>query len=245
MSLSDEAFRYLPELRDTVLDPQESRFRCVDFDALDQRMRDLGYPDDWRRTEEEREATRLSALGDRMDRDLWVFAYGSLMWDPAVYYCELRPAFTRSHHRSFCLKSEMGRGTPDNPGLMAALDTGGDCHGLVFRIEHAIVDKETRILWSREMISLAYDPTFIAVETPQGEVEALAFVINHGAKNYVGRLALEEQASLISQAEGLFGPNLDYLDNLADHFRKMDIPDEDFFSLYNRACTLAGRADGA
>jgi glutathione-specific gamma-glutamylcyclotransferase len=243
MSAAADPFRHLPELRDAIQHPEESRFRRVDMAVLDARMRSAGHPPDWRRTDEAREATRLEALADRLDDDLWVFGYGSLMWDPAFHFSEVRSALVRGYHRSFCLRSEMGRGSPERPGLMAALDHGGHCHGLAFRIHRELVDAETRVLWSREMVSLAYDPTFVAAETPQGTVEALAFVINPAARNYVCGLGVEESARLIAHAEGLFGANLAYLDNLAQHFRMMNIPDDGFFKLYDLACRFAGRDD--
>lgn len=202
-------------------------------------MRAAGHGADWRRTDEEREATRRAALADRRDRDLWVFGYGSLMWDPGLHFAELRQAKLDGFHRSFCLRTRLGRGSFEHPGLMAALDTGGTCHGLAFRVEQARLEEETRLLWAREMIMPAYDPVFRTVETPQGTVEALAFVINHSCENYMAELERDDAARLIASAHGLFGSNLAYLDNLASHFRLLGIPDPAFFALYDRARHLA------
>lgn len=211
----------------------------MDMTAMDQAMLDAGYPAGWRRTDAEREATRVKALQDRSDRDLWVFAYGSLMWDPAFHFAEVRTAQLTGFHRRFCLRSRLGRGSFDNPGLMAALDHGGACNGLTFRISSEAIETETRILWSREMMMLAYDPVILDVTTPQGTVEALAFVINRASENYLEEVSLQESAGLIARARGLYGSNLDYLDNLAEHLTQLKIEDEDFTRLHDAACEIA------
>ena len=241
MTIDPDPFRHLPGLRRLVLDPAKSRYRDMDMSAMDRRMRQAGYPPDWRRSDEVREATRARSLNGRCGGDLWVFAYGSLMWDPAFHFSEVRTAFLAGYRRCFCLRSRLGRGSFESPGLMAALDAGGDCHGLVFRIDSARIEDETKILWSREMIMPAYDPVFVDLQTPQGPLAALAFVINHASENYMADMAMEDAAQLIAVAEGLYGTNLDYLDNLARHIDMLDIPDEAFFRLYERACRIAGR----
>ena len=216
MNAETQPFRHLPHLEGKITDPAISRFRDFDYGPLDRQLAEAGIAD-WRRTDDEREATRHAALCNRLDDDLWVFAYGSLMWDPAFYFAEVRSALAPGYHRSFCLKSEIGRGSQGRPGLMAALDKGGECHGLVFRIAQSAVDRETHIIWRREMIAHAYAPLFIALETPQGPVEALAFVMDQTAEHYEPELALEERARLIATGKGLFGTSLEYLDNLAEH----------------------------
>lgn len=242
MSTPKDPFCHLPHLRPMIAEPGGSRYRSMDMSEMDQAMREAGYPDSWRRTEAEREATRVEALQGRTGRDLWVFAYGSLMWDPAFHFKEVRTARLTGYHRRFCLRTRLGRGSFENPGLMAALDHGGACNGLTFRIDRDAIDDETRILWSREMMMLAYDPVVLDVATPQGTVEALAFVINRSSENYLEELPMQEAAGLIARAQGLFGSNLDYLDNLAEHLTQLNIEDAEFSRLHNEALRLAGRA---
>ena len=67
-------------------------------------------------------------------KDLWVFAYGSLIWDPGFPFEEARPALLRGYHRAFCLYSTRYRGTPERPGLVLGLDRGGACRGVAFRV---------------------------------------------------------------------------------------------------------------
>lgn len=242
MSETPDTFRHVPALSGLITPPESSRFRKLDFDLMDRKSAANGFPPNWRRTHEEREATRAEALAGRLDHDLWIFAYGSLMWDPAVHFSEVRRATANGYRRRFCLETKGGRGSPQTPGLMAGLDYGGFCEGLVFRIEAALVDQETEILWQREMIMRGYAPTFIAMETPQGQVEALAFVVMLDGPHYLPDITLEEAAPMIATARGFFGPNLEYLDNLAEHFQAMDIHDEDFAWLYARAREIAVQA---
>jgi cation transport protein ChaC len=186
MLLPPEAFRHVPALAGKIIDPETSFFRLTQerLAELDRFARAAGYPANWRLTDEEREATRREALAGR-EGDLWVFAYGSLMWDPAIAIAEIRTATLHGWHRRFCLKSQVGRGSAERPALMAALDQGGVCHGLALRIPAEHVDRETEILWMREMVAAAYVPTFVPVATPQGHIEALTFVMNRSSSRYV------------------------------------------------------------
>lgn len=242
MTETPDPFRHVPALRELIAQSQTSQYRKLDFDRLDGVMAANGLPRNWRRSHEKREATRAEALAGRLDSDLWVFAYGSLMWDPAIHFSEVRRATADGYHRRFCLETKGGRGSPQTPGLMAGLDYGGISEGLVFRIEAARADQETEILWQREMIMPGYAPTFMTMKTPQGEVEALAFVVMLDGPHYLPDITLEEAAPMIATARGFFGTNLEYLDNLAEHFQTMDIHDEDFVRLYELAREIAVQA---
>jgi cation transport protein ChaC len=226
MLLPPEAFRHVPALAGRLVPPEKSVFRLArDWLAeLDRVARESGYPANWRLTDEEREATRAGVLA-RRGEDLWVFAYGSLMWDPGIHVVEIRTAALAGFHRRFCLKSQIGRGSPDKPALMAALDDGGACQGLAMRIPAEHVDDETDILWRREMLAGSYVPTFVPVETPQGEIrEAVTFVINRESDRYV-RLGMEETARLIATGCGIRGTCLEYLENLADRLELLGLED--------------------
>jgi len=223
------AFAHVPMLRAKILAPEQSTFRISrdTFIDWDKRGREAGYGESWRRTHEEREATRSQALAGRLDQDLWLFAYGSLMWDPAIHIVEIRKATLAGFHRRFCLKIEIGRGSKEKPALMAALDEGGECRGLAFRIPAFAVDRETEILWMREMISEGYVPTFRTVETPQGRIEALAFVMNQESPRFAD-IDVGEAARLIATGSGILGTNLEYFNNLASHVAVLGIEDEIF-----------------
>ena len=137
------------------------------------------------------------------------------MWDPAIHVVEIRRAKLQGYHRRFCLKIEIGRGSPDKPALMAARDEGGECDGLAFRIPAHAVDRETEILWMREMIGPAYLPVFNAAQTPQGAVEALTFVMDRQDPKF-SDIGFEEAARIIATGTGALGSNLEYFNNLAE-----------------------------
>jgi glutathione-specific gamma-glutamylcyclotransferase len=171
--LLPEAFIHVPMLSGKIIDPEKSTFRIslATFEDWDRRAAEAGYGQNWRRSHEDREATRSTALAGRLNDDLWLFAYGSLMWDPAIHIVEIGRATLQGFHRRFCPKAEIGRGSKEAPALMAALDVGGECHGLAFRIPASAVNHETEILWIREMVGEAYMPLFQTVLTPQGRLK--------------------------------------------------------------------------
>ena len=155
MPFPQHVFRHTPALRRLITPPDESemRFGQDRFAELDIQAREEGWPPGWRMEHDAREANRRAVLKDRMEQDLWVFAYGSLIWDPAVQVEEYRYATLSGWRRRFCMRIEGGRGSHESPGLMAALDDGGPCDGVVFRIPAALVDQDTQFMWRREMFS--------------------------------------------------------------------------------------------
>jgi cation transport protein ChaC len=163
-------------------------------------------------TEEEREASRQVILADHIpDTELWVFGYGSLMWNPAIHVSESLPAKIEGFSRSFCMRLMFGRGMPDNPGLMLCLVAGGSCSGIAHKIAPEHVESESRILWMREMLTGAYVPTWVDLELGARHVRGVTFVINTAHPRYLPGLPPEEKAARIAKAEGHLGTNRDYL----------------------------------
>lgn len=240
MPFPAHVFRHTPALRGKVKPPSESemRFGLERFEELEKQAIAEGWPADWRMDHDEREANRLHILGDRLGRDLWVFGYGSLIWDPAVEVEEYRYGSLPGWRRSFCMRLEGGRGSRQQPGLMAALDEGGHCDGVVLRIPAAVMDQETGYMWRREMFSGTYCPEFLQVATPQGPVEALVFLMNCDNRRYEPDLSEEESARMIALAEGGLGSNFDYLDSMIRHLDELGIEDVDMRRLHARAKAL-------
>lgn len=199
-------------------------FREENLAPLVERMRANGMPV---LSAEEREArwqeTR-AALGERCD--VWVFAYGSLMWNPAFEHVEQRAARVRGWHRRFCLWSTFGRGTLERPGLMLALEPGGSCAGLALRIAEPAVESELRIVWMREMITGGYHARIVPWADDEGEPRrALAFVANRTSPRYAGRLREEECARHIAAACGVLGSSRAYLTSLVGALRAHGLRD--------------------
>lgn len=173
--------------------------------------------------------------------DVWVFGYGSLMWNPALKLAESRPALIRGYHRWFCLDMPLGRGMPDRPGLMLGLDRGGSCQGLAHRIAAENVESELTILWRREMMSAAYRPRWITAQSACGKLRALSFVVNRHHERYAGKLPMAEVAVRIAGAEGHIGTNRHYLYKTVEHLDQLGIADGPMHALARQVRAIAGR----
>ena len=162
---------------------------------------------------EDRAASLALTLKDvAPERDVWIFGYGSLMWNPAFHHVELRPARLHGWHRRFCLWNTFGRGSPEKPGLMLALEPGGACAGVALRIAAEAVQSELTVLWNREMLTGAYLPRWVRLASAAGPVDALTFVVNRAHPRYTGRLPPERVAQLLAHARGPLGECREYLE---------------------------------
>src|ERR1700722_1553325 len=153
-------------------------------------------------------ALALHAPGE----DVWLFGYGSLMWNPAIEIAERRAGVVRGWHRRFCLWLHIGRGSPDNPGLMLALDRGGSCAGVLFRIAAAEARNELLLAWRREMFTDAYNSRWVTAQTADGPIRAATFVANRRHDRYAGPLEEHEVAARLGSAAGTLGTCREYLD---------------------------------
>jgi cation transport protein ChaC len=163
-------------------------------------------------SEEDREKSRAEIMTQHVaGHDLWVFAYGSLMWNPAIHVDESLPAHIDGYSRSFCMRLMFGRAMPDNPGLMLCLVPGGSCRGIAHRLAPHHVESESKILWMREMLSGAYVPTWVDIDLGARRVRGVTFVINTAHPRYLPDLTHDEKAARIAKAEGYLGTNRDYL----------------------------------
>lgn len=167
---------------------------------------------------------------------LWVFGYGSLLWNPGFAVAETRHARLSGYARRFCMRSIHHRGTVEKPGLVLALDAeeGAQCDGLALRAEPGTEAATLDYLRARELISSAYLERRLTVTLDTDEaIEAVAYVIDPDHVQYCA-LALEEQARIIAHAVGGRGPNPEYLYNTAAHLSELGIPDPDLNWLVDR-----------
>lgn len=160
------------------------------------------------------------------DGDLWVFAYGSLMWRPGFEAAEQSPATIEGYHRALCIESHHHRGTPEQPGLVLGLDGGGSCLGVAFRIEAGRVAETLAYLRARELVTHVYVEKMLPVTLSDGRaVTAIAYVVDTDHPQYVGLLSPEETLRRVAGKVGDSGSNPDYVLNTASELERLGVVD--------------------
>ena len=161
------------------------------------------------------------------ETDLWVFGYASLIWRPEFDAAEQRPAAVHGWHRALEMRSRINRGTPECPGLVFALVSGGSCRGVAYRVERRHAQAQLERLWLREMPTGVYDPKWLPCRTPQGRINALAFTLSRNSPAHTGTLPDLQMLDILRCANGRFGSTLDYLLETATSLRGCGIRDRD------------------
>lgn len=238
-----DPFIHLPHLKSRVVDPSVSRARVTPevLASWDRRMIEQGGQPQWRLPDAVREASRQSLLQALpQGAPVWVFAYGSLMWDPGFHFAEVRMASLPGYTRRFNYRVIGGRGTPAVPGLVLSLMPQPDalCHGLAFRIAADQVEPETVLLWRREMIRDGYQPLWLDLQSAQGAVRAIVFAASPGKSMYVHDLTADQTAQRLAIAEGYLGRNRDYLKQLAEQLQALGLEDAYVSDLSARVARL-------
>ncbi len=158
--------------------------------------------------------------------DFWVFGYGSLMWNPGFPFEERQQARLYGYRRSLCIRSNVYRGTDENPGLVLGLERGGSCLGVAFRVSNADREPVVDYLRERELVSNVYKERVLSVGLSDGRRQmALTYVADCKHPQYIGDLALEDAATIVRHASGRSGPNVDYVFNTVEHLKDMGIRD--------------------
>ena len=158
--------------------------------------------------------------------DVWVFGYGSLMWNPGFEFEENQKAIIKGYHRAFCVWSVHYRGTHENPGLVVGLDTGGECVGQAYRISEDQLYPTLNYLKKREMDTGVYIPSIRPVWLDNGScVDSLVFIADHQHDHYAGKLDINEKVDVIKRSMGNRGPNTDYAINTYEHLINNGIED--------------------
>lgn len=191
----------------------------------------------------ERAESLHAVLEQRPPGDAWLFGYGSLIWNPTVHSVERRVARITDWHRSFCLSVRVGRGSLDCPGLVLALDAGGECTGVAYRIEEAVLHSELELLWRREMVSGSYVPRWVAVHDTGGEAfgSALAFTMNTGSEQYAGHLSEAQVVECLATATGVLGSSADYLFRTCEGLQACGVRDADLEHLKAQVAALLAK----
>jgi len=187
--------------------------------------------------ERRRHVAEMLALAPRPKR-IWVFGYGSLMWNPAFHYVERRTARVHGFHRQFCLWARGGRGSAERPGLMLSLESGGSCTGVAYRIAPGVAATELDVLWRREMSSWSYRPVWVTAHMRRGTEPAIVFAVNRSHERYVPGLDTETIARYLATGAGLNGSCREYLFDTAEHLLELGIRDRRIEALAHRVRDL-------
>lgn len=173
---------------------------------------------------------------------LWVFGYGSLMWQPDFPVAEAKVARALGWRRSFCMWSIHHRGSAEAPGLVLALEdhAASHCDGLALRVTPGREADTLAMLRERELVSSAYlEVTFPVSFLEGGGTEVLGYVMDRAHSQYTGVLDLEEQAQIILRSSGGRGLNRDYLWSTVTHLETLGIQDDELEWLAARVRDLA------
>ncbi|WP_144006667.1 gamma-glutamylcyclotransferase [Pelomonas sp. KK5] len=174
-------------------------------------------------------------------QDLLLFAYGSLIWRPDFDYTASYPARVQGYHRALRMQSQVNRGSPEQPGLVLALLSGGSCRGLVFRVAHAEGEAVLEALWAREMPLgeefrhpdgrrshlpvPTYEPRWLSCQTTQGPLRALAFTLSRHSPSWTGEIGDAQLLHIFGHARGRYGTTLEYLMRTVHGLREHGIRD--------------------
>jgi glutathione-specific gamma-glutamylcyclotransferase len=191
----------------------------------------------------ERDLIERRRLSPPPGEDFWVFAYGSLMWNPGFPFLESHPALVRGYHRSFCVESTHYRGTKEKPGLVLGLDRGGACRGRAYKVCRTQGKTVSDYLHEREMLSGIYEPRWLKATLlpaagspmevpptrtsqprPPPVVAAAAFVVDRRHESY-RRLQADQVAEQILRGVGTNGTNVAYLENTVRHLDELGVAD--------------------
>lgn len=174
------------------------------------------------------------------EEPIWIFAYGSLMWNSLIDHAEQTPALLRGWHRSFCVRLQIGRASQHQPGRMLSLKTGGSCEGFAFRLAEEGLYEELRLLWIREMVGGAYHPRWVTLELPGVRyVTAVAFTANYDCPMYEVDDGVSTVAPIILKAIGPLGSNVEYLRHLVEAVRAHGFSDAYLDDLMNKVLEIS------
>tara|TARA_Y100001970_G_scaffold294370_1_gene451931 strand:- start:31120 stop:31662 length:543 start_codon:yes stop_codon:yes gene_type:complete len=167
---------------------------------------------------------------NNFNSDIWIFAYGSLIWRPGFKYIESQKAFLGGYNRSLCVYSYKYRGTRECPGLVLGLDRGGSCEGVAYLVDHSLAERTLQAVDKREIVYDVYIRSRVEVEILTGpncgnRVQAFTYIANPASEQYISSMSSMDKIKYIKQGHGDSGSSLEYLINTVDYLKKLGIKD--------------------
>ena len=196
-----------------------------------------------RMPDDERAALIEQTLSALADSELWIFGYGSLIWNPALNYEEQRRCRIKGFEKKFCFWTTLSRGTVECPGLMMGLVEGGSCNGVAFRIDTSNAALELDVLFRREMSHYIYKPTWVEAQCvdTNATFKILTFVVDKENHRFVDSLSMEDTARTIATAQGPLGRNCDYLFQLSEKLQELGFEEPELEDLVSRVKKFQSR----
>ena len=171
---------------------------------------------------------------------LWIFGYGSLMWNPGFEHGEKRPATLGGYHRAYMMYSTRNRGNPDHPGMVLSLAPGGECQGMAIAVRPGCEEAALAYLDKREGVGRAHRRVIVPVRMDSGAAAAVlpvtTFLPILTYSNYIPRVPLERQAELVAHGRGSIGSSFEYLHLLMEELQRMQVSEPTLERLYAEAC---------
>jgi len=174
-------------------------------------------------------------------KNIWVFGYGSLLWNPVIDIVQKKTGTVYGYRRRFCMVAPTGRGTREAPGLVLALDAGGCCQGIALKVRPGRVREELSLLWRREMVVGSYTPKWVTMYSKTGQQTVLAFAMNRSHRSYCGALTQAKTATMIARAKGVLGRNSDYLFDTVTHLEENGLRDKPLKTLAEHVKRIKSR----
>ncbi len=198
-----------------------------------------------RMSDDQRAALVEQTLSDLGDAELWIFGYGSLIWNPALNYDEQRRCSIKGYEKKFCFWTTLSRGSVECPGLMMGLVEGECCNGVAFRVSASNAASELDVLFRREMAHYIYKPTWVEAECVDSKntFKTLTFVVDKDNHRFVDNLSINETVRAIAIAQGPLGRNCDYLFQLSEKMHELGFEEPELQDLVCRVKEYQASSD--
>lgn len=160
--------------------------------------------------------------------EFWVFGYGSLLWKQGFPFVEAEPARLEGYHRALCVHSWRHRGTEERPGLVLGLEGGGACDGTAYRVDEAHREATVAYLRERELVTNVYLERVLPVRLvgQDRSVRCLTYVVDPTHPQYASGMSVSEKVERILGAQGMGGPNDEYVLNTVAKLKEAGVRDE-------------------
>ena len=165
-------------------------------------------------------------------KEIWLFGYGSLIYKVDFPYLEKSPAYILGWQRRFWQGSHDHRGTQENPGRVVTLIPAANdrCDGMAYRVTAA----EFEHLDHREKNGYLRYEVPMTLINEQGKTmnkTGLIYIADENNDAYLGEVDEREIAQHIANSRGPSGENSEYLLNLAQALRGLNVRDEHVFKI--------------